>query len=166
MTLGPPQLTASWTEQVAAEAAAHLAPADVLLRAEARVRHRAGAVGAALRRLPKLSGPGHGAGVRLGRVPGARDVIRNVRMLSLEDGPVSAASKTDSIVSQDREAGDFVMEVGECLEEDILELEKTAHLMLEFLKHESHEIAIVVEAGLYICMISIWVKLVTTEYHS
>ena len=108
MTQGPPELTASWAEQRATQAATHLAPADVLLRAEARVRHRAGAVGAALRGLPELPGPGHGAGVGLGdRVPGARDVIRDVRMISLEDGPVSAASKTDSIVSQDREAGDL-----------------------------------------------------------
>ena len=141
MTQRPPELTPSWTEQRPTEAATHLTPADVLLRAEARVRHRAGAVCAALGGLPELPRPGHGAGVGLGdRVPRARDVIRDVRMFSLEDGPVSAASKTDSIVSQDREAGDFVMEVRECLEEDILKLEKTAHLMLEFLKHEWHEI--------------------------
>lgn len=68
------------------------------------------------------------------RAPGARDVVRDVRMFSLEDGPVSASSQTASIVTQHRKAGDFVMEVGECLEEDILELEKTAHFMLEFLK--------------------------------
>ena len=136
-----PQLTASWTEQVAAEAAAHLAPADVLLRAEARVRHRAGAVCAALGGFSELPRPGHGARVGLGdRVPRARNVVRDVGMLSLEDGPVSTSSQTASIVTQHREAGDFVMEVGECLEEDILELEKTAHFMLEFLKHERHEI--------------------------
>ena len=147
MTLGPPQLTAGGAEQVTSEAATHLAAADVLLCAEARVRHCAGAVSAALGGLPELPLPGHGAGVGLGdRVPRARDVVREVRMLSLEAGPMSSASQTASIVTQDREAGDLVMKVGEGLEEDIFELEETAYLMLEFLKHEWHEIAIVVKS--------------------
>ena len=67
-------------------------------------------------------------------------------MLSLEAGPMSSASQTASIVTQDREARDLVMKVGEGLEEDIFELEETAYLMLEFLKHEWHEIAIVVKS--------------------
>ena len=57
-------------------------------------------------------------------VPRTWDVIRDV-LLSLE-----VSRRSSIMMGQLGQAGDLVMEVRECLEEDILELQQTAHLIL------------------------------------